>query len=138
MSLKSPEAVLRSVIIADATLLSHVGTRIYPVIAPASATLPFVTWRRAGIQRQHTLGLPVGVPRLSVEYSIFSATYEEAREVADRMRAVLDGYGGTVDTVTVKQVSLEQESDDFVDLAGAELPPVFQITMTFDVWWQET
>lgn len=138
MSLKSPEAVLRSAIVGDATLASQIGTRIYPVIAPASATLPFVTWRRAGIQRQHSLSAPVGVPRLSVEYSIYAGTYEDAREVADRMRAVLDGYGGTVDTVTVKQVSLEQESDDFVALAGAEMPPAFAITMVFDVWWQET
>lgn len=138
MSLKSPEAVLRSAIVGDATLSSQIGTRIYPVIAPASATLPFVTWRRAGIQRSQTLGLPVGVPRLSLEYSIYAGTYEDAREVADQMRVVLDGYGGTVDNVTVKQVSLEQESDDFVALAGAEMPPAFQITMVFDVWWQET
>lgn len=138
MSLKSPEAVLRSAVVADSTLASQIGTRVYPVIAPASATLPFVTWRRAGIQRSQTLGLPVGVPRLSVEFSIYAATYEAAREVADRMRVVLDGYGGTVDNVVVNQVSLEQESDDFVSLAGSEMPPAFQITMVFDVWWQET
>lgn len=129
---------MRAAMVADSTLTAAIGTRIYPVIAPASATLPFVTWRRAGIQRSQTLGLPVGVPRLSVEYSIYAVTYETAREVADRMRAVLDGYGGTVDNVTVKQVSLEQESDDFVSLAGTEMPPAFQITMVFDVWWQET
>lgn len=138
MSLKSPEAVLRAAMVADATLNSEIGTRIYPVIAPASATLPFVTWRRAGIQRSQTLGLPLGVPRLSVEFSIYAATYETAREVADRMRVVLDGYGGTVDNVTIRQVSLEQESDDFVALAGAEMPPAFQVTQQFDVWWQET
>lgn len=138
MSLKSPESVLRTAMVADATLNGQIGTRIYPVIAPASATLPFVTWRRAGIQRSQTLGLPVGVPRLSVEFAIYAATYEAAREVADRMRVVLDGFGGTVDNVVVKQVSLEQESDDFVALAGAEMPPAFQITMVFDVWWQET
>lgn len=138
MSLKSPEAVLRAAMIADATLTADIGTRIYPVIAPASATLPFVTWRRAGIQRSQTLGAPVGVPRLSVEFSIYATTYETAREVADRMRVVLDGYGGTFDNVVVRQVSLEQESDDFVALAGTEMPPAFQITMVFDVWWQET
>jgi len=80
----------------------------------------------------------MGVPRLSVEFSIYAATYEACREVADGMRRVLDGYGGTVDNVVVRQVSLEQESDDFVALAGTEMPPAFQITMVFDVWWQET
>lgn len=80
----------------------------------------------------------MGVPRLSVEFSIYAATYEACREVADGMRRVLDGYGSTVDNVVVRQVSLEQESDDFVALAGTEMPPAFQITMVFDVWWQET
>lgn len=136
--MKSPEAVLRSALLADATLAASIGTRVYPVIAPASASLPFVTWRRAGIQRSQTLGAPMGVPRLSVEFSIYAATYEACREVADGMRRVLDGYGGTVDNVVVRQVSLEQESDDFVALAGTEMPPAFQITMVFDVWWQET
>lgn len=138
MSLKSPEAVLRSAMVGDATLTALIGTRVYPVIAPATASLPFVTWRRAGIQRSQTLGNPLGVPRLSVEYSIYAATYETCRSVADRMRVVLDGYGGAVDNVVVRQVSLEQENDDFVALAGTEMPPAFQITMVFDVWWQET
>jgi hypothetical protein len=30
----------------------------------------------------------MGVPKLSVEYSIYAATYESAREVPDRMRVV--------------------------------------------------
>jgi hypothetical protein len=54
------------------------------------------------------------------------------------MRLVLDGYGGTVDNTQIRQASLENESDDFVELAGAEVPPVYQITQTYDIWWQET
>jgi len=38
----------------------------------------------------------------------------------------------------VSQASLEAESDDFVTLAGGDLPPAYQITMTFDTWWQES
>lgn len=136
--MKSPEAVLRHALVNNATVSGYVGTKIYAVIAPAAAALPFVTWRRVGIQRSQTLGAPLGVPRLSVEFNIYAATYEAARQVADAMRVVLDGYGGTVDNTQVKQVSLEQESDDFVALAGAEMPPAFQITQVYDVWWQET
>jgi hypothetical protein len=80
----------------------------------------------------------MGVPRVSVEYSIYGGTYEQARDVADSMRLVLDGYGGTVDNTQIRQASLENESDDFVELAGAEVPPVYQITQTYDIWWQET
>jgi hypothetical protein len=134
---KSPEAVLRSALIANATVAGLVSTRVYPVVAPASAALPFVTWRRVAIRRQQTLGAPMGMPVTSVEYSIYGATYEQAREVADAMRSVLDGYGGTSNNTEVKQTSLEQESDDFVTLAGAELPPAYQITQQYDTFWIE-
>jgi hypothetical protein len=99
--------------------------------------MPFVTWRRSGIQREQTLGGPMGMPRVSVEYSIYGTTYEEARQVADAMRLVLDGYGGTSNNTEVKQTSLEDESDDFVQLAGADLPPVYQVTQRYDCWWSE-
>ena len=137
MPLKSPEAVLRSALVASTAVTSVIGSRIYPVLAPASAALPFVTWRRSGIERAQTLTGPAGLPRVSVEYSIFGTTYEQARSVADAMRVVLDGYGGTADNTTVKQTSLEDESDDFVTLAGADLPPVYQVTQRYDLWWSE-
>jgi hypothetical protein len=115
-----------------------VGTRIYPLLAPKTAALPFVTWRRAGISREHTLAGPMGMPNVTVEMQTFAATYEDAREVSDRIRLVLDGYGGTLNNTVVKNVSLENEADDFVQLSGGDLPPVYQVTQTFNVLWQET
>jgi hypothetical protein len=136
--MKSPEAVLRTALVGNTSVTSLVGTRIYPLLAPKTAALPFITWRRSGISREHTLAGPMGVPNVSVEMQSFAATYEDVREVADRVRLVLDGYGGTVNNVEVKHVSLEQESDDFVQLAGGDLPPAYQVTQTFNVLWQET
>jgi hypothetical protein len=136
--MKSPEAVLRTALVGTTAVTSLVGTRIYPVLAPASASLPFVTWRRTGIQREQTLGNPMGVPRVTLEYNVFGTTYDQARSVADAMRKVLDGYGGTADNTVVDQVSLENESDDFVSLGGAEMPPAYQITQSYDIRWQES
>jgi hypothetical protein len=136
--MKSPEAVLRSALVGSTVTSSIVGSRVYPLLAPKSAALPFVTWRRAGITREHSLSGPMGVPNVSVEMQSFAATYEDVRELADRIRLVLDGYGGTLNNTEVKHVSLADESDDFVQLAGGDLPPVYQVTQTFNVLWQET
>lgn len=136
--MKSPETVLRSALVSSTSVTAMVSQRIYPLLAPKTAALPFITWRRSGIERQHTLAGPMGLPNVSVEMQSFAATYEDARELADRVRLVLDGYGGSVNNVEVKHVSLEQESDDFVQLAGGELPPVYQVTQTFNVLWKES
>lgn len=135
--MKSPETVMRSALVGSTAVTSIVGTRIYPVLAPASAPLPLVTWRRSGITRSQTLGNPMGVPQVSVEYQIFAATYETAREVADAMRLILDGYGGTVDNVEVKQVALTDESDDLVPQEGAETS-LYSVRQQYEIWWQET
>ena len=138
MPLKSPETVLRSALVANAGVSAIVGSRIYPLLAPKTAALPFIAWRRAGIQRQQSLAGPVGTPIVRVELSMYATTYEDARELADSVRVVLDGYGGTLNNPEVKHVALDDESDDFVQLAGADLPAVYQVTQTYTVLWQET
>ena len=142
--MKSPEAVLRSALVGNTNVTTLIGSKVFPVQAPikdhtgAAVGLPFVTYRRTGIQRQHALKNPIGMPRVTVDFSIYGVTYDQTREVADAMRLVLDGYGGTVNNTVVEQTSLENEIDDFVALAGAELPPAYQITQTYDVLWQES
>lgn len=69
---------------------------------------------------------------------LLAETYEQARDLADKARQCLDGYGGTLNNTEVKHVYLDQESDDFVQLAGGDLPPVYQVTQTYNVIWQET
>lgn len=138
MPLKSPEQVLRDALLADPAVALLVGTRVYPVIAPATAGVPFVTWRRSGIQRQQTLGGPMGLPTVLVAFDAYDTTYEGVRDIADRMRAVLDGYGtDEAESIVVSNVSLDQETDGFVQLAGSDMPPVYSVTQTYSVIWRE-
>jgi hypothetical protein len=136
--LKSPEAVLLRALVTSPAVAILMAKRIYAVVAPQSATYPFATYRRSAVDREQTLVAPMGVPRLSVEVQVFAGTYEQAREAADAVRQTLDGYRGSALGCTVSQTSLEAESDDFVTLQGGDLPPAYQITQTYDVWWQES
>lgn len=137
--MKSPEMVLRNALLSSAAFTGLVGSRIYPLryVGPSQVQFPLVIWRRARILREQTLVGPVGVPRVSVEFYVYAETYTGAREVADAMRVVLDGYGGTFDNVEVKQASLEDESDDLVTLEGAETS-LYSVLQTYDIRWQET
>lgn len=137
MPLKSPEQVARNALVTHTAVSALVGTRVYPVLAPATASLPFAVYRRSSIQRQQTLAGPLGLPSVNMEMQIYGTTYETARQVADVFRSVLDGFSGTLDNVVVQNSSLEQESDDFVQLAGAELPPVYSVTQNYALTWLE-
>jgi hypothetical protein len=80
----------------------------------------------------------MGVPTVNMTLDIYAETYEAVRDLADKCRKVLDGYGGTVNNVEVKNVSLQNEADGFVQLAGGDLPPVYSVSQTYAILWQET
>lgn len=137
--LKSPEQAAARALAADPAVALILGQRIWPVIAPASASLPFATWRRTSVTRSQGLSGPIGATTVQLAVDVFSTTYEEAREAGDRIRSVLDGWGGVVsEYVSVRNVTLDGESDGFVQLAGGDLPAVYQVTQTYSILWQET
>ena len=138
MIFKSPEMVLHNAITSDASVTSHVGHRVYPHLAPAVDDMPFISWRRVSIRREQTLSNPMGVPFVQVEYLIFAESYLESRQIADAMRAVLDGFNGSFDNTTVRQTALESEEDQVVSLDGSEVPNAYAVSQTYEILWQET
>lgn len=139
MALRSPEAAIRSVLVADADVARLLGTRIYPVIAPASAAAPFATYRRSAVQRQQTLTGPSDVTTVILALDLYAESYEAVRDLADRCRRALDGWGGTSpESVVVHHVSLDNEADGFAQLAGGEAPPLYSVSQTYSILWQET
>jgi hypothetical protein len=136
--MKSPERLLADALKNRPAVAEFVGDRVYPVLAPASAAIPFVTWRRAGVQREMTLSGPAGGPTVSLQLDMYAETYEGVRELADRCRQTLDGWGGQLGNwITVANVSLINEADGFVTLAGGDVPPVYTVSQTYTVLWQE-
>jgi hypothetical protein len=136
--MKSPERLLADQLKAAPAVAEIVGDRVYPVLAPASAAIPFLTWRRQGVQREMTLNGPSGIATVTLAVDMYAETYEAVRELADRCRATLDGFGGSLGNfISVRNVSLLNESDGFVQLAGGDLPPVYSVTQTYTVLWQE-
>lgn len=139
MSLKSPEIVVADALANDPDVSLIMGDRIYPVIAPATASLPFATWRRQAVVRESTLGnQPMGIVTVTLALELYADTYEQVRELADRCRRKLDGWGTSVaDSISVRHVALQNEADGFIQLAGGDLPPVYAVTQTYTILWQE-
>ena len=134
--MKAPEKLIADRLQADPGVAAIIGSRVFPVIAPASAAIPFVVWRRQAVVREQTLSGPLGMPTVTLAVDMYAETYEAVRELADACRACLDGFGGQVGNYTyVRLVSLLNESDGFVQLAGGDLPPVYSVTQTYQILW---
>jgi hypothetical protein len=136
MSFKVPEKLLADRLQSDPAVAGIIAGRVYPVIAPASAAIPFVVWRRQSVRREQTLSGPLGMPSVTLAMDMYAETYEAVRALADACRACLDGWGGQVGNYTyVRLVSLVNEADGFIQLAGGDLPPVYSVTQTYQILW---
>lgn len=133
----SPEQVLMRQLLVTPQVAIHVGLRVFPLLAPTSSALPFVTYQRTGVSREQTLSGPMGVATVSIQFAAYAETYLQSRRIADAVRAALDSFGGTAFGTIVGQTQLTSESDDFVQMQGGDVPPVYQTSLGFDTQWSE-
>ena len=67
------------------------------------------------------MGLPPGVPKVDLSLNIYAASYSQVREIADACRETLDHLDVTAQGVTITNVTIEDESEDIVQLEGGYL-----------------
>jgi hypothetical protein len=135
--MKSPERIIVRRLSRTPSVARFLGFRIYPMIVPTSAPLPFATYQRTSIERRASLASAVGIPLVNMSLSIFAASYQQVREIADECRSVLDHIQETSLGVSVSNVTIEDESEDIVQLEGGDLPPAWQVTLALQIEWQE-
>lgn len=91
------EETFRDWLVADSGVTSLVGTRIYPVVAPNGADLPFCVFTK--VSDVPVVGLDTaseGVRFARIQVSCFGDRYSEAKDVAEAIRQALDGNGSAV------------------------------------------
>ena len=108
----SIEAEMVKFLKADATVKGLVADRLYPVLAPEDAEAPYIVYRRMGTPREETMRGP-GTPDPRFRLTCWAGDYEQAIDLADAVRARMDGQPGHWGDIHVQRVKLEDESDVF-------------------------
>lgn len=116
-----------------------IGFQVYPIAVPKNATLPFCIYKRSNIAREAHLTGPMFQPLVSLQIASWALNYDGARELADEVRLSLDGATGTLAGVTIEDIRLVSETDDFLDptAVGAQLPPAYEVRQLYQIRWQE-
>lgn len=135
--MRYPEQIICRAVSAAPATARHLGFRLFPMIVPTSAEMPFATYQRVGVTRIASLGPAVGVPTVSMSLTIYAESYSQVRELADAMRELLDHFSSNTLGVEISQVTIEGEAEDMVQLEGGDLPPAWVVTFSLSVEWRE-
>lgn len=98
---------------ADGPIAALVGTRVHPMILPQVATYPALAYMVVSDDRPQSHSGPTGLATPRVQIDCWGATYGAAKALERAVRAALEGYIGSMGSVTVRGVFLDTAQDLF-------------------------
>lgn len=134
-----PERHIHLLLISSPRVARLVGFSVFQIGVPKSAEFPFVVYKRANTSREAALATPLYLPMTSLQVASWASSPEQARELGDEVRLLLDGHNGTLANATIQDMRLISEVDDFIDptVSGAQLPPYYEVRQMYQFRWQE-
>ena len=119
----------------NAGLAGVLGGRVYPKRMPQNPTYPTIVYHRISGAREHSHDGSSGLAHPRFQLDLWAKTHIAAKDLAEKVRAALDGYKGVmggVGGVDVNGVFLEDDDDGYDD----DLQ-VYWWRMDFTLWHSE-
>ena len=111
---------IRNVILSSTTVKNAVDTKVFPLIANAGTTFPFIVYRRSSyspISNKDVLNESV-----YMEIAIICNNYEQSVSIANDVADVLLAYeSDTIEEIKVTNISEEFISDSFVQKVNLQI-----------------
>lgn len=131
------EQGLKSRLGSDATLTTMVGTRIFPQVAPQNSPFPRITYQRAASARRKTFDGIEGWVEASIRVDCWSKDYKEVKNVANRVRLLVDGFKGVWSGFVIGLAKLEGEQELYEPSVVADEAGIHRVSFDLTVWFDE-
>lgn len=104
---------LTALLIADSTVQKLVDNKVFPLVANAGTTFPFIVYRRNGYRpynnKDHTDEVAY------IELAVLSENYIDSVQIADAVGNALDNKTTeTIDEIIIENASEEFNNDTYV------------------------
>lgn len=119
-----------------AGLTALVSTNIFPRQLPQNVAYPACTYFKVSGPRDSTMGSDSGIVHARFQVSSWGSTVTSAQDVAEQVRKALQRFRGTLASVVIQDIFIENEDEMPPDLVDGVL--VFQIASDFMVHFVET
>jgi len=125
------EEALYSRLSGFAALTNLVGLRIYPLEAPQDSPRPHVVYTRDITETISAFGSDTGNVKVVMEISAWATTYDSALAICKQIKAALQRWSGTYDSVVIQDTFIDTEFQDFEsDTAGV------RVSQNYIIWFK--
>jgi hypothetical protein len=115
------EVALVNYIRSNEVLMALVGGRVYPVLAPTQAALPYIVYGQTAYRSErHMLGVSV-LKWSTIDWDAYGTPHDEASAIRDGLIAIFDGFRGGLSAVGISQIFIRGIGDTLVeDKSGSQ------------------
>jgi len=107
------------ILVNDTDVSALVGTRIFPNVAPQTTTFPFIIYDVTGVSPNDTKEGPSTLDTNDVMISCYSETYDEASDLAQKIRVAMDRINeGVYNDETIQSSQFQSYNDIFDDTSS--------------------
>ena len=99
-----------SLLTADTQLMEAVSGNIYPLVAEESVSYPFIIFTKESVNGNYTKDF-LTFDTAVISVAVAARNYFQTVQIAERVRAVLEGYRDSYFSV----IQLENVSEDFIE-----------------------
>lgn len=111
---------IRNVILSSAAVKNAVDTKVFPLIANAGTTFPFIVYRRSSYSPKSDKD--VLNETVYIEIAIICNNYEQSVSIANDVADVLLAYeSDTIEEIKVTNISEEFISNSFVQKVNLQI-----------------
>lgn len=107
----SVETLMRAELIASANVVALVSARIYPQIAPQGAAMPYIVYQRISSVPERVATGTNATTETRIQFQIVDDNYDDARTLADYVKAALHGWTATSSTPSISGCDLIMDLD---------------------------
>jgi hypothetical protein len=123
-----------SILTGDGTVSSIVSTRVYPMTAPQSATLPYVVQHLIDTQTFPTLNSGGNLYSRRIQLNMYATTVAGLDALVIACRNALKGYAGTIASTNIQGIFLDGETNRLDIPVGGQSIGVYVATQDWKVF----
>jgi hypothetical protein len=133
------ESAVASLLGSISDLVSVVGTRMYPHVAPEAQTLAYLTYKLNASKAVKNLSGLSNLEKATFEATIYSFADADTKAGADALRnAFRTAANQTLGVFAIKWVWFEDESDDYILPQQATERGIYIARTELTVWYSRT
>jgi len=130
--------VIRTTLLADATIASTVSNRVYPLVMPMNTAFPAIMYTVLNTRSDSHLKGTTGIAETMLQLDGYSQNYSSLLSLMELVRLEIQSIRGTYDSVFINSIDIDSSYDTFDRPEDGSDLGLYRVVHTYIVNYQET